>query len=134
MAKSDKRKLIEKMDKVCRDIVLIRDKNTCQMCGKYAERHNAHASHVVPKSVSGYLRHNLNNLKLLCYRCHFYVWHIDPIKSEQWFKKKFPYRYRYVQKNRRHLDDIDLEKHHEKLKRKLTKLLREQKGGCLLSE
>ena len=119
MAKSERRKLIEACDALCSKIVRIRDKNTCQMCGKKAEGKNAHCSHVIPKSVSEYLRHNFNNLKLLCYRCHFYIWHVDPDRAMDWFRKKFPYRYYYVRKRRRWIRDIDL----EKLKTKLKKIL-----------
>lgn len=101
MAKKSKRKkLIEKLDDICREIIRERDDWTCQRCGKKVDIHNAQASHVVPKSTGYILRWDLLNLKLLCYSCHFYWWHKDITEAAKWFRKKWPYRWRYVEKKR----------------------------------
>ena len=55
MAKTEKRKLKDKLEKIVKKIVKERDNYTCQKCGKFVEGVNCHASHVIPVSRDGRL-------------------------------------------------------------------------------
>ena len=94
--KSNRKKLIDKLDTVIREIVYIRDESRCQRCGKYVTGQNKHTSHVVPVSNGNYLRWDLLNVKLLCFHCHISWWHKNPCRAKEWFAEKFPARYDYL--------------------------------------
>lgn len=121
--KTERKKLTDKLDSLCREIILKRDNNICQKCGTFAEKQNAHCSHVIPRSQGNILRWNLLNLKLLCFHCHINWWHKSPCESGEWFKSKFPDRWEYLQEKKNEVikfsisDLKDLEK---KLKFYLT--------------
>ncbi len=125
MAKSKRQKLIKQMDGLCLKIIRIRDDDTCQRCLKKVYGYNSHPSHVIPKSVAIHLRHDLLNLKLLCYHCHIFWWHKDPIEARRWFVEHFLGRHNYLCA-RRHdprKDTItDLENRRDMLKEKLAEL------------
>jgi hypothetical protein len=40
----------------------------------------------------------LINLKTLCVACHLYWWHLNPLEAYEWFKQKYPDRYRQLKK------------------------------------
>lgn len=63
-----KKKLWEK----CKLEVRARDKGVCQACGaKGLSGANAQTSHLIASSICGaYLRYDLRNLYLCCYRCN----------------------------------------------------------------
>jgi 5-methylcytosine-specific restriction endonuclease McrA len=86
----------QQMDKTLREIIVKRDKSTCQWCMKKLEGRNCHMSHVYSKGAHPELRHDHFNVKILCYRCHIKKWHKDPIIALEWFKGKFPDRYLYL--------------------------------------
>ena len=94
---------IKKLDDLCREIVRLRDKNTCQHCGKYVTGVNSHCSHVVPKSKGYVLRWDLRNLKVLCFHCHINWWHKNPREAGAWFDDTFPERAKYIDE---HKEDI----------------------------
>lgn len=79
---------------VAKKIVRIRDKETCQKCGK--KDGVLHCSHVYPEGTYNGLSANPLNMKLLCYRCHFFWWHKNIIEAHEWFKNKFPERFRLL--------------------------------------
>ena len=108
--KTDRQKLKEKLDKICREIILIRDDNRCQKCGKYVEGQNAHCSHVIPKSKGDGLRWNFINLKLLCFHCHINWWHKNPLEAAEWFKGKFPKRWEILQENKNIIEKYTINK------------------------
>lgn len=97
-----------------------RDDWTCQHCGKKVEGSDAHGSHVIPVSRSQYLRLDILNIKTLCFKCHIGWWHKHPIEAGEWFKEKFPDRYKYL-KERENITDKwkrwELEEMLEKLKK-----------------
>jgi len=95
MKKSKRRKLTDKLDELCKDIIRERDDWTCQCCGKKVAGKNAQASHVKPKSLGLRFRWDLLNMKLLCGKCHL-SWHGDPTGSD-WFTKKWPHRMEYIE-------------------------------------
>ena len=98
--KTAKRKLIEKLEFVIRTYIRVRDKDTCQRCGKRVFGSESHTSHVIPKSHGNVLRFDEYNLKLLCSGCHLQWWHLNPLDAGAWFKRTFPDRYEYLESKR----------------------------------
>ncbi len=101
--KTDRRKLLDKLEAVSKDIVRFRDGNFCQHCGKHVEGSDRHCSHVIPVSADYRLQFDPLNMKILCYGCHIQWWHLNPLEAEPWYKSTFPDRYSYLQE--RHLDN-----------------------------
>jgi|SRR3990167_5919575 len=95
--KTNRQKVIKDLDGLMIDIVRLRDNYTCQHCGKRVTKKNAHVSHVIPRSAGNKLRWDLQNLKVLCFHCHINWWHKNPTEASEWFKSKFPERYKYLQ-------------------------------------
>lgn len=95
--KTDKRKIKDKLDKVVKDIVKIRDESTCQHCFKIVSGSDCHGSHVIPVSRDGRLAFDPLNIKVLCYHCHLNWWHKHPVESGDWFTKTFPERWEYLE-------------------------------------
>ena len=93
-------KLKKKLEDFVKREVKERDNWTCQRCNKQVEGLNAHGSHVIPVSASQRLRFDLLNIKCLCYHCHIQWWHKHPIDARDWFKNKFPERFKYLQKEK----------------------------------
>jgi len=91
--KSERKKIKDRLEKLVKTIVKIRDNYTCQMCGKRVEGVNCHGSHVIPVSADGRLAFDPENLKVLCYHCHLQVWHLNVVDSGLWFEKTFPERW-----------------------------------------
>lgn len=89
--KTERQKLIKKLDDIVREIIKDRDRGICQKCGNAGN----HVSHVYSRKNLT-LRWDLNNLKLLCTRCHLYWWHKEPIDASMWFQNEFPYRADYL--------------------------------------
>ena len=122
-----KRKTIErKLTTITAEIIKIRDDNTCQHCGVHTVGRNCHVSHVKSKGKYGGLRWDLNNLKLLCYRCHIHWWHKEPTEVGDWFKSEYPKRWEYLKEKMNQtikLKQHDLEemlKDYEKTLKSLT--------------
>lgn len=95
--KSEKRKLKDKLDKLVKEYVKLRDNYTCQKCGKIVEGVNCHGSHVIPVSRDGRLAFDDLNIKVLCYHDHINWWHKHPIEAGEWFTSKFPERWEYLE-------------------------------------
>jgi 5-methylcytosine-specific restriction endonuclease McrA len=98
--KPNRKSLIKKLDSLVIEIIRLRDNYTCQHCGKKVDKSNAHVSHVIPRSAGNKLRWDLNNLKVLCFHCHINWWHKNPTESGEWFKQKFPVRWKYLEENK----------------------------------
>lgn len=129
MKTKNRRAIVKRLDTLLRDIIRLRDENTCQRCGRRVEGSNSQPSHVIPKSRSLGLRWNLLNVKLLCIACHRW-WHLNPFEAGFWFAEQWPARYVYLQ-NREHKlvrswKALDLEAVEAQLKEKLEEL-KEQK-------
>ena len=83
--------ITKKLDDKLRAEILIRDNYECQKC---KGTKTLQMSHVYTKKAHPELRHNPDNVKILCHRCHFYWWHREPMDARDWFKAKFPDRYK----------------------------------------
>ena len=111
-AKSPRRKLKDKLEKLVREIVKKRDDYTCQKSGQRVEGANCHCSHVIPRSQSLLLSFDPLNLKVLSYHNHINWWHKNPLEAAEWFKTKFPKRWEYLKarKNiKKSIKDYELE-------------------------
>jgi len=95
--KTDRQKIIKKLDDKVRVIIRERDV-VCQKCNKVFDKMDC--SHVIPRGNKA-LRWDLNNLKLLCSGCHLWWWHQNPLEAMEWFKSKFPDRYEYLMGKRK---------------------------------
>lgn len=80
--------------KLAKQVVKIRDLDTCQKCWKKWPW--LHCSHVIADWKDTRLSVDTWNMKLLCYRCHFKRWHLQPFEASEWFKNEFPERYEYL--------------------------------------
>jgi len=98
MAKTPRRKLKDKLERLVKDYVKQRDNNTCQYCGKRVTGSDCHASHVIPVSRDGRLAYEPDNLKVLCMNHHLQGWHLHPIEFGKWFTDKFPERWEKISK------------------------------------
>ena len=121
--KTKRQRLKKNLDDLIVELVKIRDNYTCQKCGKKVRGRNCHASHIVPKTRYA-LRWNIVNLKVLCYHCHINWWHKNPLEAQQWFKEKFPERYKYLMKHKEDSGKFTLEEL-EGFKINLQKLLKQ---------
>src|SRR3990167_7670347 len=96
--KSKRTKLIQKADALIRERVRERDK-VCQKCGSPQA---SQPSHVYSRNDKR-IRWDENNILWMCYFCHIQWWHREPMEAHEWFKAKFPDRWKYLQKKRKEL-------------------------------
>jgi 5-methylcytosine-specific restriction endonuclease McrA len=47
-------------------------------------------SHIKPKGKYPKLRHDLENIIILCWRCHIHWWHKEPLEAAEWIAKELP--------------------------------------------
>lgn len=90
--KTDRRKIKDRLDKLVKKYIKIRDNFTCQHCNKMVQGVNCHGSHIIPVSADGRLAFDPENIKVLCFHCHRNFWHLNPTGSGVWFAAKFPER------------------------------------------
>ena len=98
MRKHSKQKKIKEPSKNQLDIqwrtqVLLRDHNTCQVCGKINPRYHAH--HIIPREYKP-LRHDIDNGITLCLRHHKWCKcsaHLNALWFSNWLKKNRPIIY-----------------------------------------
>jgi len=79
MNKSQKNKLT----KLLRETCFARD-SKCLRCGR---EDTLAPSHIYPKGKYQRMRYELDNVKTLCYGCHFHFWHSEPLKAAVWIKE-----------------------------------------------
>jgi len=81
MRKITKTSLKRKMDKLFSEKV--REIGFCQHCGS---RSNLQCSHIFSrKNLS--VRWDIENAVCLCYRCHFYWAHKEPVEYTEWVRQ-----------------------------------------------
>ncbi|KKN08146.1 hypothetical protein LCGC14_1059580 [marine sediment metagenome] len=79
-------------DKLYREIITVRDEGRCQWCQKNTGQA---VHHIIPRSKSAVLFHDLLNLILLCTPCHF-KYHKDEAAGIYWFETTFSARWEYL--------------------------------------
>ncbi len=67
-----------------RSFVYERERGLCQRCKKFVFGRGAHVHHVIPISIDETLKLEVNNLRLLCPKCHIIE------ENEEKEKKVFP--------------------------------------------
>lgn len=96
--KSERKRLTDRLDELCREIVRIVYSDTCQVCDKKCYGSNSHPCHIVPKgSGASWRRFDLMNIFLGCMHCH-QRWHHSPIEAMKFLSEKFPAREGYLEK------------------------------------
>lgn len=124
MAKTERQKIVAKLDKITAQVIKLRDDYTCQKCGGKPKPQGCHWAHIYSRT-SQKMRWDLLNSFVLCNGCHRF-WHANPIDAENWLKNKFPARYSYLQNIRRmptrHIPMAFLEEWLEMAKRKYEDL------------
>lgn len=97
MIRSERKRLTDRLDKVCREVIRLRDYNSCQICHKSIRGSNSQPCHVIAKGGGASLRRwDLLNIFLGCMHCHQW-WHNNPLDSAEWFRKRFPARESYLE-------------------------------------
>ena len=123
--KTPRQRIVKRLDDLLREVIRLRDDDTCQKCGKKVYGSNSQPSHVIPKSQSLLLRWHLWNVKLLCNACHR-LWHLNPLDSAFWFRHQWPVRNEYLQARKyiigRSWKMSDFQKVETALKEKLSEL------------
>ena len=97
--KTSRQKAVKRLDDLARQIVRLRDEDTCQRCGKKVYGSDSQPSHVIPRRQSLFLRWDLLNLKVLCNPCHRW-WHLNPLEAGAWFATKWPARTQYLMEHK----------------------------------
>jgi hypothetical protein len=92
----ERKKLEKECDKLCRYLIVeLRDKNTCQRCGKKKEDGwKIDWSHVITRRTKSLRWHEFGS-KALCGGCHLW-WGMKPEESRVWFAEKFPERWAFL--------------------------------------
>lgn len=116
MRKPSRKTLEKKLTKLVGDYIKKRDNYICQKCGKVVEGQNCHPSHIIPVSQGNALRWNPLNIKTMCFHDHISWWHKHPTESGEWFKKKFPKRYKYLIKHKNDSGKFTIEDLQNKVK------------------
>ena len=78
---------VKTLDDLCRRLVFLRDKHTCQKCGK---RERLQWAHIHTRGVHS-LRWIPENSLCLCSGCH-YQGHLHPTDFSRWLLEKYPKR------------------------------------------
>lgn len=73
----------------------VRDGEKCLRCGTTG---GLSPSHVYPTGRYKNMEWIIDNVKPLCWACHIYWWHKNPIEASEWFKQRFPERYKRLKK------------------------------------
>jgi 5-methylcytosine-specific restriction endonuclease McrA len=96
----------KRLEAIAKSLCKERDGYICQHTGQKVSGSNAHASHIIPKSLGLRFLFDLDNLKTLCYHSHINWWHKNPVEAAEWLEKERPWLYRYTQEIRRQTLDI----------------------------
>jgi 5-methylcytosine-specific restriction endonuclease McrA len=97
---------VKALDQLCRRLVFLRDRNTCQKCGS---RERLQWAHVHSRGVHS-LRWEPDNSLCLCAGCH-YLGHLHPTDFSRWLLEKFPKRLEHlllIRQTKRKTDKVAL--------------------------
>jgi hypothetical protein len=97
----------KRLEEIAKTLCKERDGYICQHTGQKVSGSNAHASHIIPKSLGLRFLFDLYNLKTLCYHSHINWWHKNPVEAAAWLKAVLPERYEYCQAIKRETLDIN---------------------------
>lgn len=75
----------KELNKLIHQILELRDK----CCLRCKTREKLQASHIYPKGVYRKLEFDVDNIKFLCWRDHWW-WHKNPLEAAEWIKTIMP--------------------------------------------
>jgi hypothetical protein len=75
---------------------LVRSREVCDRCGK---TESLACAHIIPRT-NHTLRWDIMNALCLCYSCHIFYAHKDPLGFVDYLMSKYPERMVYLQENR----------------------------------
>jgi hypothetical protein len=119
------KKLREDCVTLAKKVAKARDHYIDQRSGLKVEGLNAHGSHIIPVSAGNALKYDTENIICLSYHNHINWWHKNPLEASEWFKTKFPKRYKYLQSKKNNIVKYtveDLQAIKIKLEKQLTLL------------
>ncbi len=96
MKKLTTTQIVKKLENIVKPLIKKRDAYTCQYCNKVVSGVNCQWAHILNRGAYKRLMFDPQNSLVLCWHCHKYQWHANPIDSYLWFKSKFPDRYKYL--------------------------------------
>lgn len=85
---------IKKRDKEFSEYIRKRD-GKCLICSKIT---NLQCAHLISRTAREY-RWDEKNAITLCYSCHFYKWHRDPLFCMSWILSEQPWIYEFYKLN-----------------------------------
>ena len=77
--------IIRACDKVFREIIRKRDNMTCQRCGRNYGK--LEVSHFYSRALHN-LRWDLDNVCMLCFKCHYLFGHQQPLEFAEFWEKR----------------------------------------------
>ena len=80
-----RKSLINKLDKLCSEIV--RARGFCQRCNKSKDHSDLQCAHIFHRRHFS-LRWELDNLLCLCKGCHMFWAHLEPVEFAEFAKQK----------------------------------------------
>jgi 5-methylcytosine-specific restriction endonuclease McrA len=79
MTKSEKKEI----KSLIKQYIILRDSEKCRRCGT---TENLAASHIYSVGQHKKLEFDIDNIILLCYKCHIHFWHKEPIAAGIWIQ------------------------------------------------
>lgn len=78
----DKKQKLE-IKGLIRQVIVLRDGEYCLRCGSTQK---LQMSHIFSVGAHKKLEYDWDNIKFLCYRCHFHWWHKNPMEASEWIR------------------------------------------------
>lgn len=91
--KSKKQPIVAQCDVLVRELVYARDGHACVRCGGKTALNPAH---LLPKGKYPKMRFELLNILTMCWPCHRYHWHDDPVGAMRWLGQNYPDRWQQL--------------------------------------
>jgi len=114
----------KKCVELAKKIVRRQHNYTCEFCGKREPNVKTHGSHIFSEGIYRSMSADLENILCLCFTHHLGgwnakepSWHKNPIEMTDWFKEKFPARYKTLKEKSRSSVQCDLSFWENKLKK-----------------
>lgn len=79
LKKSDHQRLLERCDKIFKQILLKEREHKCEWCGVVTD--NLQVAHILPKGKYTKMRYRRENVLLLHFPCHPEKWHKSPLDA-----------------------------------------------------
>lgn len=107
-------KIRKKCVELAKKIVRKQHNFTCEYCGRKEPDIRTHGSHIFSEGVYKHMSSDVSNILVLCYTHHIGgnskepSWHKNPIEMTDWFREKYPERYKTLKERARENPLCDL--------------------------